>query len=477
MSTRTPNYRSGILPVQQLVPVGQNVADDRLSIPAAPRTVTVNAPGATPSINIGITEIAVFTGLAADITSMTTNLTGTPYDGQLLEVDLTDNGTQRAVTWGASFEAGDSVPVLPNFTTASTRLRCFFYYNASTSAFRCYRVDGGTISASSTRQLIIEGDSISYGYGNRTISTTKTYTKTVTAVSGRTLVDMWGQRYKVAQLFAPNAGKSVVVVMGGINDWSLLGATATQIFDRLARLCAYYKSLGFFVIVNYQTSANVNSTSYDSTKSAVNSDIATYYTQFAHIANPLSTLLTADNAFSDGTYFQTEGNGDKLHPTAAGSDLICSSVGGRVDANTLIGAEKSCFSAHKNAVDQTGITHDSATKLTFGFTTINLGGHFDTTNSKWTPPAGNIEIYLNVSVLGTNVTGRVFVEVFKNGSLFRNSYNRSASGVATCASVVCKDIATGTDYYEAYVYVEGSGNISVEGGTTVTIFEGKMIGG
>lgn len=35
------------------------------------------------------------TGLAQAITSMTTNLTGTPVDGEMIEIIIVDNGTAR----------------------------------------------------------------------------------------------------------------------------------------------------------------------------------------------------------------------------------------------------------------------------------------------------------------------------------------------------------------------------------------------
>lgn len=108
---------------------------------------TVNAPGATPSINTGATNIATFTGLAAAITSMTTNLTSTnpstgasiaPVDGQLLTIRLTDNGTARAITWGTGFEA--STVALPTTTSISALLTVNFQYNGVTSKWRCIQV-------------------------------------------------------------------------------------------------------------------------------------------------------------------------------------------------------------------------------------------------------------------------------------------------------------------------------------------------
>lgn len=94
------------------------------------RLVTVNAPGATPTTTVANVDIANFTGLAANITSMTTNLVNTgAVDGQKLEFRFTDNATPRTITWGASF--GSTTVTLPTTTVASTMLRVGFEYNGS----------------------------------------------------------------------------------------------------------------------------------------------------------------------------------------------------------------------------------------------------------------------------------------------------------------------------------------------------------
>lgn len=96
------------------------------------RITTTNAPGATPTINSDSLDIAQFTGLATAITSMTTNLTGTPLDGDFMEVMFLDNATARAITWGASFANGGLVN-LPTTTVISTMLRVLLQYQTQAS--------------------------------------------------------------------------------------------------------------------------------------------------------------------------------------------------------------------------------------------------------------------------------------------------------------------------------------------------------
>ncbi len=100
------------------------------------RLTTVNAPGATPTTNSDNDDIANFTGLGTAITSMTTNLSGTPVDGDLLEFRFTDDGTARAITWGGSFAA--TTVALPTTTVISTMLRVLFEWDGA--IWRCVAV-------------------------------------------------------------------------------------------------------------------------------------------------------------------------------------------------------------------------------------------------------------------------------------------------------------------------------------------------
>ena len=91
---------------------------------------------ATPATNIDNADIVEITGLAQAITSMTTNLTGTPYNHQMILWEITDNGTARAITWGASFASTTNF-TLPTTTVASTLLRVLTEYNSVTGKHEC----------------------------------------------------------------------------------------------------------------------------------------------------------------------------------------------------------------------------------------------------------------------------------------------------------------------------------------------------
>lgn len=89
---------------------------------------------ATPTINTDDVDIYKLTAQTVDITSFTTNLSGTPTDGQVLIIEITGTAA-RAITWGASFEA--STVALPTTTVTTAMLAVGFIYNGVTSKWRC----------------------------------------------------------------------------------------------------------------------------------------------------------------------------------------------------------------------------------------------------------------------------------------------------------------------------------------------------
>ena len=101
-----------------------------------PRAVTTTS-SATPTINTDNTDIYGLTAQAVDITSFTTNLSGTPTDGQKLWIYIVGTAA-RAITWGTSFEA--STVALPTTTVSTNRLDVGFVWNTATTKWRCVAV-------------------------------------------------------------------------------------------------------------------------------------------------------------------------------------------------------------------------------------------------------------------------------------------------------------------------------------------------
>jgi hypothetical protein len=102
-----------------------------------PRVLASTANSATPTINTDLYDMMVITAQSVAITSFTTNLSGTPVNGQKLWISITGT-TAIAITWGASFEA--STATLPTTTVSTNRLDIGFVWNVATTKWRCVAV-------------------------------------------------------------------------------------------------------------------------------------------------------------------------------------------------------------------------------------------------------------------------------------------------------------------------------------------------
>ena len=100
------------------------------------RTGTTTS-SATPTINTDNYDMYGLTAQTVNITSFTTNLSGTPTNGQELWIYIVGTAT-RTIAWGASFEA--STIALPTTTSGTNRLDVKFVWNAATSKWRCIMV-------------------------------------------------------------------------------------------------------------------------------------------------------------------------------------------------------------------------------------------------------------------------------------------------------------------------------------------------
>ena len=113
--------------------VGTDTTQTLTNKRVTPRVSTTTS-SATPTINTDTTDQFGLTAQAANITSFTTNLSGTPTDGQKLWIYIVGTAA-RTITWGASFEA--STVALPTTTVTTNRLDVGFVWNAATSKWRC----------------------------------------------------------------------------------------------------------------------------------------------------------------------------------------------------------------------------------------------------------------------------------------------------------------------------------------------------
>jgi len=102
-----------------------------------PRVCSI-VSNANPTFNTDDYDGVTITALATDITSMTTNMTGTPTIFQKLIVRFKDDGTPREIAWGTGYEAKGAS--LPTSTVTSKTTTCGFLYSTVTSKWGCVAV-------------------------------------------------------------------------------------------------------------------------------------------------------------------------------------------------------------------------------------------------------------------------------------------------------------------------------------------------
>ena len=161
--------------------------------------------------------------------------------------------------------------------------------------------------------------------------------------------------------------------------------------------------------------------------------------------------------------------------TAAGDTCEIESLGSgnfRVNRYTPAAA-RPYFSVHKNGTDQALIAPNTDTKITWSTEVEDVGGYF--ASSRWTPPAGLVELKGQIAFTGGLVDQATFVvAIYKNGSIFKYGTQVQESGTGFISiQVNAFDRANGTtDYYEVFVQGQGAGNKTVGGNAVNTWFQG-----
>ena len=104
----------------------QTITNKRITARVSSQT-TVSA---TPSFNTDNYDIFKVTAQAVDITNISTNLSGTPVDGDIVEFEITGTAA-RALTFGTSFVS--STVTIPTTTVTTATLTIVFQYFTNSS--------------------------------------------------------------------------------------------------------------------------------------------------------------------------------------------------------------------------------------------------------------------------------------------------------------------------------------------------------
>ena len=110
-----------------------------IATPGSTRTVLTYTPGATPTINVDTCDVAQFFDVNANISSMSTNFSGSPIDNQQLIIEFFDDGSSHSLAWGDKFESS-TYQALPTTTPAGQRLRVGLLFDSISGKMTCVAV-------------------------------------------------------------------------------------------------------------------------------------------------------------------------------------------------------------------------------------------------------------------------------------------------------------------------------------------------
>ena len=154
-------------------------------------------------------------------------------------------------------------------------------------------------------------------------------------------------------------------------------------------------------------------------------------------------------------------------PAVAGTNTITLPA---ATGTAMVSGNMPAFSAYKST-DQTGISSNTATKITFDTENYDTNNNFS--SSRFTPTvAGYYWIGAQILPAGSSLTVE-HIAIYKNGSEYANFYTRISANdtcVQNSALVYCNG---STDYIEIYGRVTGS-SLFFGGGSSNCWFNGYL---
>jgi hypothetical protein len=112
-------------------------------------------------------------------------------------------------------------------------------------------------------------------------------------------------------------------------------------------------------------------------------------------------------------------------------------------------AARSLFRATMSA-NQTAFGAGAYAQVIFNTAGQNVGGHYNTGNYRWTPPAGRVMLTANIWTGNGTSGGSILADIRKNGVALNTAVQTIAASTNTGISLATMDVANGSDYYEMF---------------------------
>ena len=377
------------------------------------------------------------------------------------------------------------------------------------------------VAPTKKRSVLIVGDSRSFGIGDTPSETSDqgNVDRSISRACGTINVSRSG--VAAFEFLASHALRlplaqycSTVYVHLGIND-ALAGNTAATIIGNLQSVAALFSAKPVWTATlepvttstdGWTTAANQTVDASDGVRQAINTAIRGGLAGFAgffDVAYGVEGVGSGSGKWkvvagrpltSDGIHENTLGyralqesglvNPRKFYDVpgqtpkfATPAQAVAGAASGvPLDPASLAGRPK--FKAIKGGATLNSQTISAATQtvLTFGFESVDVGGFFDTTTARFTPPPGLYRLKGQATVTAGITDGALAtLSVLKNGAVASQFFLRTSG--ASGFSITHDDIveANGADYFQLAFEMSGAGDKTVTGNNLQTFFEGYAI--
>ncbi len=144
----------------------------------------------------------------------------------------------------------------------------------------------------------------------------------------------------------------------------------------------------------------------------------------------------------------------------------------KVLVNNLVGGVRPMFAATRST-NQTSVSHNTHTKVQFATEVFDTNSNYDNaTNYRFTPTVAGKYLVTAQVYLASNVdTGRLYTEIYKNGSVLYQGHGQAANADLTIAHVsAIIDMNGSTDYLEIFAFQNSGSTQTIAGNDNLNFF-------
>jgi hypothetical protein len=132
------------------------------------------------------------------------------------------------------------------------------------------------------------------------------------------------------------------------------------------------------------------------------------------------------------------------------------------------------FLANRNNVDQTGLVSTTATKLLFNNEVYDTNNNYDPSSGRFTPTVAGRYMF-QVMIRPTGAPAVLAAVIQKNGvTISDNAANSSSSSYSSFTSIIV-EMNGSTDYVEALCYHNLGSNLTINGSSAYSYFQGYLV--